>query len=441
MTITPNSVDPWQKVRQQFDFSPYPSVSLDRSPKQELEKLYVHNLSTAFYLRDKTVVSTKGKVILDAGCGSGYKALTLAEANPGARIVGIDISEQSINLAQQRLKYHGFDNFEFHVLNIEKLSKLEQKFDYINCDETLYLLPDTIVGLKALKNALKPEGILRVNFHSSLQRIHYFRSQAVTQLMGLMDNDNQNEAITRVRDLMANLKDSVHLKKKVWHENHEIRNQSLLVNHLFREDKGLNILDFFSALESANLKFIRMVDWQTWNLMELFNKSEDLPNWLSQVLANASTAEKLHLYELFEPHHRLLDLWCGHPQQKQDFSILANWQAQEWERGIIYLHPQLKTQAAKAKIKACALTLQPLQLQEVLPLPGECVQLDSLLAACLLPLWHQPQPFTNLVKHWQQLRPLNPVTLTPSHPQDAFRIVQQMVQYLESLGYLMVELP
>ncbi len=48
--------------------------------------------------------------------------------------------------------------------------ELGLEFDYINADEVLYLLPDIVEGLKAMKAVLKPEGIIRTNLHSSFQR-------------------------------------------------------------------------------------------------------------------------------------------------------------------------------------------------------------------------------------------------------------------------------
>jgi len=56
-------------------------------------------LVNSYYLRNQKVIKTKGKLVLDAGCGSGYTSLTLAEANPGAKIVGVDISDKSVDIA------------------------------------------------------------------------------------------------------------------------------------------------------------------------------------------------------------------------------------------------------------------------------------------------------------------------------------------------------
>lgn len=121
----------WDKIRQQFNLAPYPNHPLDKSPKDDLNAMYIHNFVTAYYARNKKIIDTKNKLILDAGCGSGYKSLVLAEANPGAKIVGIDISEASVKLARQRLEYHGFDNAEFHVLSVYDLPQLNYQFDYI----------------------------------------------------------------------------------------------------------------------------------------------------------------------------------------------------------------------------------------------------------------------------------------------------------------------
>ena len=88
------------------------------------------------------VLNAEGKLILDAGCGSGLQALVLALANPGAKIIGVDLSEKSIEVARQRFAYHNLDNAEFHALSLDEIESLGYQFDYINCDEVLYLLPN-----------------------------------------------------------------------------------------------------------------------------------------------------------------------------------------------------------------------------------------------------------------------------------------------------------
>ena len=173
-----------EKIRQQFDFGPYPRIPLERSPKEDVARLYIHNFITPYYLRNQKVIKTEGITILDAGCGSGYTSLTLAEANPGARIVGIDLSEQSVELAKKRLQYHGFDKAEFYAMSIEEVTTLKEQFDYINAHEVLYLLPDAVAGLQAMKSVLAKNGIIRTNLHSSLQRASFYRAQELFKTDG-----------------------------------------------------------------------------------------------------------------------------------------------------------------------------------------------------------------------------------------------------------------
>lgn len=429
------------EIRKQFDFSPYPATPLEHSPNKATASLFAHNLVTPYYYRNQVVIETKGMSILDAGCGSGYKSLILAEANPGARILGVDFSEKSVRLARQRLHHHGFNRAKFEVLSIEDIPALNQKFDFINCDEALYLLPDPIAGLKAMKAALNPEGILRVNFHSQLQRHEYFRAQKVSGLLGLLEGQEQLSDMDTFRTAMRSLKDEVPLKKSIWHADYENSDQQLLANHLLRGDKGFTIPEFMETIQAAGLEFVRMVDWQSWELMELFKDPNGLPDNLAALLLSMPDQERLHIYELLCPNHRLLDVWCGLPQQGKEFRPITEWKAGDWRKARVHLHPQLLHSSIRDKLRGCALTLQPFDFNEFLSIQGGFAQLDATLQACLLPLWESPQSFSLLVSHWKQLHPVNPVTLAPTHDSEAYITVKRMVIILERLGYLLIDIP
>ncbi len=427
-----------EKVRQQFDSTPYPTVALDESPKENPNFLYFHNLVTPYYLRNQKFIDTKGKVILDAGCGSGWKSLVLAEANPGAKIVGVDISEESVKLARQRLDFHGFDNVEFHVLLLEDLPKLGMEFDYINCDDVLYLIPDATVGLQAMKSALKPDGIIRVNLHSFYQRANYFRAQSLSKFMGLMDKNPEDMEIGILRDTMKALKDDVILKAQTWTAKCEEKDGLLLANHLLVGDKGSTIPEFFALLKASGLEFISMVDWLNWDIMDLFKEADNLPAFFAMTLPDLLEEEKLHLFELLHPVHRLLDLWCGHTQEKQLLPI-PEWNESHWKRAIAYLHPQLKTSMFREDLVDCVTQMKAFPISKHLQLISQVITIDSSMALCLFPLLNEPQPLKCLIEYWKRVRPLDPVTLQPTDDKQAFKMVQQMMLRLEGLGYVMLE--
>jgi len=429
-------------IRQQWETTPYPELPLETSPKNDANSLYLHNLVTPFYLRNHLVLETQGKLILDVGCGTGYTSLTLAEANPGAKIIGIDMSEKSLDLARQRSRYHGFENSEFYALAAEELPSLNLQFDYINCDEVLYLLPDPVVGLKAMQAVLKPDGIIRANLHSSLQREFYFRAQKVFAMMGLMDEAPNELEVKLLREVMRSLKQDTYLRMIAWKPDFETDDQGVRVNFLMQGDKGFTVKELFAALEAANLEFVSMINWRYWELMDLFQDPENLPAFLAMSLPEVPLEERLHLFELLHPVHRLLDFWCAHPNQTQDYVPVSEWSTEDWQEAQVRLHPQLTTPQAREKLIDCINSRRPFEISQLISLPARTpITVDSHIAACLLPLWEGPQSFMSLVERWQIVQPINAITLEPVNVQTAFEEIQKLLSSLEVYLYVLLELP
>jgi ubiquinone/menaquinone biosynthesis C-methylase UbiE len=431
------------KMRRQFDFGPYPRIPIDKTPRDDINELFVYNLVTPYYLRYQQVIDTQGTLILDAGCGTGYKALILAEANPGAKVVGIDISPKSVELAQQRLEHHGFENVEFHVLAIEDLPQLGMKFDYINCDEVLYFFDDIAQGLAALKAVLKPTGIIRANLHSALQRASFFQAQELFNLMGLMEEDAEELAMPTVVEIMKALKPGVDLKQRTWSQKFEDEDsnaEGLLANHLLQGDKGYRIEDLFDGLRRAELAFLSMLNWRRWQVRDLFQEPDNLPAYVEMGLANCSIEEELMIYELLNPKYRLLDFWCGHPSESPGPMAVSDWSADDWSEARVSLHPQLRVEKFKMAAADAIAERKPLVISTFLEIPAlNPVPVDSSVAALVLRLWEGPKPFSELVQLWQQLRPLNWVTMEPATTELASKEVIEILTSLEVFLYVLVE--
>lgn len=429
------------KIRRQFDRGPYPRKPLDVSPKKNYDVLFNHSFITAYYLRNKNLTSTAGKVILDAGCGSGYKALALAEANPGAKIVGIDISEESIKLSKERLKFHGFNEFEGYVLAIEDLPQLGMQFDYINMDEVLYLLQDPVAGLQALKAVLKPEGIIRTNFHSYYQRIYFFQAQKMFKMMGLMDENPGEMEMEVVREMMDALKNDVVLKARSWLASPLEKNEEwLLCNYLLQGDKGFTISEMFEILKAAGLEFISMVNWRQWDLLNLFKDQNNLPAFLAMSLPELSMQEQLHLFELLHPIHRLLDFWCGHPGEAKAGVPVSEWDAENWENVTVHLHPQFRNEDAKQDLITSIEASRAFELSRYIPnVSLTPLMVESSTAATLLPLWEGGMPVSQLVERRLKIRPVDSVTLEPVSYEQAWEQVTGLLTELETFMYVLLE--
>jgi 2-polyprenyl-3-methyl-5-hydroxy-6-metoxy-1,4-benzoquinol methylase len=432
------------KIRQQFNHAPYPRTPLEDTPKDDLNALYIHNLVTSYYLKYRKVIQTEGKVILDAGCGSGYKSLMLAEANPGARIVGIDLSETSVELARQRLNHYGFENTEFHAMSISDVSELGLSFDYINCDEVLYLLPDPVAGLQAMKSVLKPEGLIRTNLHNAYQRAVFYRAQTLFKFMGLMDSSPKEAEQEALIETMRSLKPNVKLKTDTWRAEYEDIEKQASVhfsNHLLLGDKGYTIPDMFAFLEEADLELVNMVNWRHWDVVDLFQEPDDLPMLWGMSLAGASVQEKLRLYELLNPIHRLMDFWCT-PSGQADGTSVEDWTDQQWRSATVHLHPQLRHEQVREELLQCIESGRAFELSQRIPLPtSSLVMLGTSMAACLLPLWQSPMPMMALVERYCKIEPVNLVTLEPRNEAMAFERVKSLLQQLEAFLYVLLEQP
>ncbi len=184
MTLADNEKELFARMREQYDYLPYPESEIHLFPSS-LEQLYIHSLVTPYYLRHQKIINTADKIILDAGCGSGMQALALAAANPGAKIIGVDLSAKSIELARQRFDYHKIPNAEFYAIPLEDIQTLGYHYDLINCDEVLYLLPNPGETMQLFQANLSPDGIIRTNLHSYHQRQEYYRIKSYLSLQDI----------------------------------------------------------------------------------------------------------------------------------------------------------------------------------------------------------------------------------------------------------------
>lgn len=435
--------DQRQPIRPQFDELPYPNVPLEQKPGNHPTYLSTHSCVVPYYLRDHRVIDTHGKWILDAGCGSGFKALALAAANPGAHIVGVDISPKSIELAQQRVEYHGIDHpIEFHCLSLEEVPNLPYTFDYINCDETLYLLPDPAAGLQAMRAVLKPDGIIRANLHSAFQRADCYRVQALFQRLGCLEGERTEAEIALVRQTMGALNNWVITKRRLWNQNPELQTdpEKVVANFLLRGDKGYTLPQFFKLLREAQLDFISMVNWREWNLQTLFKNIEELPIAIALGLAEMNLEQQLHMFELLHPIHRLLDLYCGHPGQGSDRPPVEDWPHDQWLTATVHLHPQIRTAAFKKFLIESVQNLGMVALDSFFSIDNQPFQLDRTTASCLVPLINAPLKMTSLRDRWLQIHPVNPVNLDPIPTEMAFATMRHVLTRLEAAGYVFIEL-
>ena len=99
-----------------------------------------------------------GWMMLDIGCGGGATLKRLLKRSRGAKVYGIDISEESVAKA---IKVNA-DRFDKQVFvqqgSAAKLPYEDGKFDLVTAVETVYFWPNLPSCLQEVRRVLKPRG-------------------------------------------------------------------------------------------------------------------------------------------------------------------------------------------------------------------------------------------------------------------------------------------
>jgi 2-polyprenyl-6-hydroxyphenyl methylase/3-demethylubiquinone-9 3-methyltransferase len=111
-------------------------------------------------------VGLRGKRVVDVGCGGGILAESMAKR--GADVLGIDLADKALKVAQLHAMEAGVANLSYRSVAAEALA-LEQAgtFDAVTCMEMLEHVPDPASVVQACADMVKPGGWV---FFSTLNR-------------------------------------------------------------------------------------------------------------------------------------------------------------------------------------------------------------------------------------------------------------------------------
>ncbi|MDZ7856610.1 bifunctional 2-polyprenyl-6-hydroxyphenol methylase/3-demethylubiquinol 3-O-methyltransferase UbiG [Sphaerotilus sp.] len=107
-----------------------------------------------------------GRRIVDVGCGGGI--LSEAMARKGAQVLGVDLAERSLKVAQLHAMEAGIDNVAYREVAAEVLADEQPgQFDLVTCMEMVEHVPDPAAIVAACAKLVKPGGWV---FLSTLNR-------------------------------------------------------------------------------------------------------------------------------------------------------------------------------------------------------------------------------------------------------------------------------
>ncbi|MDA0768856.1 MAG: methyltransferase domain-containing protein [Chloroflexi bacterium] len=103
-----------------------------------------------------------GMSLLDCGCGPGSITVGLAERVAPGQVIGIDVGESSIALAQRLAVERGVTNVRFEVASAYELPFPENTFDAVFSHNMPEHLQDPLKAFEEMQRVLKPGGVIGV---------------------------------------------------------------------------------------------------------------------------------------------------------------------------------------------------------------------------------------------------------------------------------------
>ena len=222
--------------------------------------------------------------ILDAGCGTGVSTDYLCHLNPGADVVGVDISDGALAVARERLE-RSEARQAVRSLRQEQRSLLdlgdETPFDYINSVGVLHHLREPEAGLAALADLLAPQGLLHLFLYADAGRWEIHRTQ---KALTLFQAGTGRDGLRLGRELFETLPESNRLRR-----HHEQRwavdcapDANFADMYLHPQETSYNLDRLFAFIETAGLQFAGFSNPEVWDPArllqgELLDRAKALP--------------------------------------------------------------------------------------------------------------------------------------------------------------------
>lgn len=112
-----------------------------------------------------------GSNVLDIATGIGDPAIDIARSNPSARVVGIDISPERLQVARKRSIEEGLGNTEFVEGDFEEI-QLDNHFDAVFCKWGLMFFGDVPKAIRKVHSILRPGGTFTAAVWAEKSQVH-----------------------------------------------------------------------------------------------------------------------------------------------------------------------------------------------------------------------------------------------------------------------------
>ena len=197
-------------------------------------------------------VDSVGSVLV-AGCGTS-QAVRHALRRPAARVVGVDVSGESLAHARELAARHEVANLELHRMPIEAVETLGERFDHVVCTGVLHHLLDPGLGLRALREVLAPGGAVTLMVYARYGRAGVYLFQDYCRRLGVGTSAGD------LADLVATLREIPlgHPLSRLLRESRDLADDDALADALCSpRDRAYSVPELLDLVRGAGLRFGR----------------------------------------------------------------------------------------------------------------------------------------------------------------------------------------
>ena len=245
--MTDHPPDP---IRAFYESHPYPP------PLDELDEASGEQRRRAdHHLMWPRVAFRGDRSILVAGCGTS-QAARYASRFPDATVVGIDVSEASLDSTRRLADRYELRNLEVRDLPIEEAGDLGRSFDQIVCTGVIHHLADPAAGLAALRSVTAPGGALMLMVYARYGRIGVSLLQDYCRRLGVTPTGSELE------DLVATMREIPmgHPIRPVLANSADFHDDQAIVDALLNpRERNYTVPELFDLLNDAGFRFGRWV--------------------------------------------------------------------------------------------------------------------------------------------------------------------------------------
>ncbi|MGI9608666.1 MAG: class I SAM-dependent methyltransferase [Acidimicrobiia bacterium] len=241
-------------LRQFYEAHPYPAPVTDLSSYVE-KWSSLSRRRAEFHLFFPDVAYRDEMDILVAGCGTSQAART-AIRWPKSRVVGIDISAESLAHTDELKQRHNLDNLETRRLPVREAAELGLNFDLVICTGVLHHLADPVADLRALVGVLRLGGAMHLMVYGRYGRTGLSMIQEYCRLIGVEPSTDDIDALAEtLREVPMN-----HPISPILRETHDFRSYGGIADALLNpREVTYTVPGLFDLIERAGLLFGRWV--------------------------------------------------------------------------------------------------------------------------------------------------------------------------------------